>query len=382
MRIGSPKESKAQEFRVGLTPNSVRVLVNDGHEVWIEHQAGLGIGSDDADYLKAGAMIAENAEQLFQNSDLIIKVKEPNSEERRRLQARHTLFTYLHLACDPEQTAELMQSNAICIAYETVTNEEGTLPLLTPMSEIAGRLSVQEAASHLQKHRGGMGILLGGASGVKPAQVVIIGGGVVGSNACRIALGLGANVTILDRSKARLEQLAEQFTERSSNVLKSEVKFLLSTPDILAQCVMAADLVVGAVLIPGSVAAKVIPSSLVKKMKPGAVIADVAIDQGGCCENSRPTTHKDPTFVVDNVIHYCVANIPGAVPKTSSEALNNATLASIRELANKGSKAALLENIHLQNGLNVCRGKLTRPEVAEAQGLEAVSAESVLALLE
>lgn len=382
MRVGSPKESKAQEFRVGLTPDSVRVLVNDGHEVWVEHQAGLGIGSDDADYLKAGAQIADNTEQLFQNSDLIIKIKEPNHEERLLLQARHTLFTYLHLASDPEQTTELMQSNAVCIAYETVTNDEGTLPLLTPMSEIAGRLSVQEAAVHLEKHHGGMGILLSGATGVEPAHLVIIGGGVVGSNACRTALGLGASVSILDRSEARLEQLRQQFKERSSALLKCEINYLLSTPEILEQSVIAADVVIGAILVPGSAAAKVIPSSLVKKMKPGAVIADVAIDQGGCCENSRPTTHKNPTFVVDNVIHYCVANIPGAVPKTASQALNNATLPFVRELANKGSKAALLENTHLRNGLNICRGKLTRPEVGEAQGLEAVSAESVVKLLE
>ena len=382
MRIGSPKESKAQEFRVGLTPASVRILVNDGHEVWIEHNAGLGIGSDDSDYLTAGAQIAADTAQLFQNSDLLIKVKEPNREERALLLPRHTLFTYLHLASDPEQTAELIASQAVCIAYETVTNDAGGLPLLTPMSEIAGRLSVQEAANHLEKHHGGMGILLGGASGVEPANVVIIGGGVVGSNACRIALGLGANVTILDRSETRLEQLKQQFNERSTALLNGKFDCLLSTPEVLEQSVIAADLVVGAVLIPGSAAAKVISSSLVKKMKPGAVIADVAIDQGGCCENSRPTTHDDPTFVVDGVIHYCVANIPGAVPKTAAAALNNATLASIRELASKGTEAALAENPHLRNGLNVYRGKLTRPEVAEAQGFEAVSAETALELPE
>lgn len=380
MRIGSPTESKAQEFRVGLTPASVRVLVEDGHEVWIETQAGLGIGSLDDEYRQAGAQIADNIEQLFQNCDLIIKVKEPNHQERLLLEQRHTLFTYLHLASDPEQTAELMQSNAVCIAYETVTDDQGTLPLLTPMSEIAGRLSVQEAAVHLEKHHGGRGILLGGATGVEPGRVVIIGGGVVGSNACRTALGLGANVTIVDRTETRLEQLKQQFGERAA-LLESELSLLISTAEVLEQAVIAADLVVGAVLVPGAAAAKVIPASLVKKMKPGAVIADVAIDQGGCCENSRPTTHSDPTFVVDGVIHYCVANIPGAVPRTSSEALNNATLPCVRELASKGSKSALLENIHLRNGLNVCRGKLTRPEVAQAQNLEAVSAESALELV-
>ncbi|PCJ17537.1 MAG: alanine dehydrogenase [SAR86 cluster bacterium] len=381
MKIGSPKESKDQEFRIGLTPNSVKLLVADGHEVWIEHNAGLGIGSNDSVYQKAGALIADSAEQLFDSADLIIKVKEPNHQERLLLKPHHTLFTYLHLASDPEQTNELIQSDAVCIAYETVTDDAGTLPLLTPMSEIAGRLSVQEAASHLAKHNGGMGILLGGATGVEPAHVVIIGGGVVGSNACRIALGLGAYVTILDTSKARLDELEQQFKQKPEGEFNSSVNCVLSIPETLELYVTTADLVVGAVLVPGGAAAKVISSELVKKMKPGSVIADVAIDQGGCCENSKPTTHKNPTFVVDDVIHYCVANIPGAVPKTASEALNNATISAIRDIANKGAKVALLEDVHLRNGLNVCKGKLTRPEVAEALGMEAISAEVALEAL-
>ena len=370
MKIGSPRESKEQEFRVGLTPDSVASLIEDGHEVWIEHDAGLGIGCHDQHYESAGAHIAASCERLFAEVELIIKVKEPNREERSRLQAEHTLFTYLHLASDPEQTADLLASGAICIAYETVTDDDDNLPLLTPMSEIAGRLAMQEAASHLEKHHGGMGILLGGATGVEAGHVVIIGGGVVGRNACKIALGLGAKVSILDTSTAQLEQLKTLFEGR--------VNCVLSTTESLQQYVTTADLVVGAVLVPGEAATKVISADLVRKMKPGAVIADVAIDQGGCCENSRPTTHKDPTFIVDGVVHYCVANIPGAVPRTASKALNNATLPYIRELARSGVKSALMQNPHLRHGLNVYQGKLTRPEVADALGLEYHSAESVL----
>lgn len=370
MKIGCPKESKDQEYRVALTPKSVKALVTDGHEVWIEHDAGVGISVSDSDYEAAGAKIASDADALFAAAQLIVKVKEPNHVERLRLKPEHTLFTYLHLASDPEQTRELIDSNAVCIAYETVTDDKGTLPLLTPMSEIAGRLSVQEAAAHLGKHNGGIGVLLSGATGVPGAHVVIVGGGVVGMNACKIALGLGAKVTILDKSEQRLEQLKEQFSDQVNCVISSEAT--------LEQYAIDADLLVGAVLVPGGAAAKLIPSSLVKKMKPGSVIADVAIDQGGCCENSRPTTHKDPTFVVDGVIHYCVANIPGAVPKTASEALNNATLPYIRELAHKGVQAALSENKHLRNGLNVCKGKVTRPEVAKDLGLPYTEAEVAL----
>ncbi len=370
MNIGCPKESKDQEYRVALTPNSVRTLVNDGHDVWIEHDAGLGISCSDADYEAAGAQIASDADALFAAAELIVKVKEPNHVERLRLKPEHTLFTYLHLASDPDQTRELIESNAVCIAYETVTDDKGTLPLLTPMSEIAGRLSVQEAAAHLGKHNGGLGVLLGGATGVAASHVVVIGGGVVGMNACKIALGLGAKVTVLDRSEERLKQLREQFS--------GQVNCVISNEETLAENAIDADLLIGAVLVPGGAAAKLIPASLVKKMKPGSVIADVAIDQGGCCENSRPTTHKDPTFVVDGVIHYCVANIPGAVPKTASEALNNATLPYIRELANKGTQKALTENRHLRNGLNVCKGRLTRPEVAKDLSLPYTDAETAL----
>ncbi len=370
MKIACSKESKDQEFRVALTPKSVKTLIDDGHEVWIETQAGAGISCSDEDYKSVGAKIAKGVGELFARGELIIKVKEPNHAERMLLRPEHTLFTYLHLASDPDQTRELIDSDAVCIAYETVTDENGTLPLLTPMSEIAGRLSVQEAAAHLGKHNGGMGILLGGATGVPGAHVVIIGGGVVGENACKIALGLGAKVTILDRSEKRLQQLTDKYSDRISCVI--------STAASLEQYALDADLLVGAVLVPGGAAAKLISAELVKKMKPGSVIADVAIDQGGCCENSRATTHKDPTFIVDGVIHYCVANIPGAVPKTASEALNNATLPYVRELASKGIHNALAENKHLLNGLNVCKGKLTRPEVAADLDLEFTEAEKAI----
>ena len=370
MRIGCPKESKQQEFRVGLTPRSVATLVEDGHEVWMEHNAGIGIGCDDASYRKAGATIADNIGQLFEAVELVVKVKEPNAEECRLLRPEQTLFTYLHLAASADLTHALMRSQATCIAYETVTSDEGGLPLLMPMSEIAGRVSVQEAAVHLEKHRGGMGVLLSGATGVEPCKVIVIGGGVVGSNAARVAAGLGADVTILDRSEEKLKQLGKQFGK--------SVKTTISTPESIAELVVDAHLVVGAVLLPGGKATTVLPSALVKKMRPGSVIADVAIDQGGCCENSRPTTHQDPVFTVDGVIHYCVANIPGAVPVTASEALNLATLPCIRTLADEGIEAALQEDSHLRNGLNVYRGKLTRPEIGKDLGIEATAAQDLL----
>lgn len=371
MKVGSPRETKTQEYRIGLTPKSVHSLVKDGHEVWIEQDAGFGIGASNEDYLAAGACMAVNAEDLFAKVDLIVKVKEPNRSECRLLRAHHTLFTYLHLASDPEQASELLASDATCIAYETVTDADGHLPLLAPMSEIAGRLAVQEAAAHLGKHHGGMGVLLGGATGVEPAHVVIIGGGVVGSNACRIALGLGAKVTVLDRSLIQLERLQKRFG--------SNINCVESTTETLAAYVKTADMLVGAVLIPGGKAAKLISSAMVKTMKKGAVIADVAIDQGGCCENSRPTTHTEPTFVVDGVIHYCVANIPGTVAKTASSALNIATLPFIRALAGKGIRAALTADPHLRAGLNIYRGKVTSAEVARDLGLPYTAAESVLA---
>lgn len=370
MKVGSPRETKVQEYRIGLTPKSVHALVKDGHEVWIEQDAGLGIGASNDEYLAAGAHIASSAEDLFAKVDLIIKVKEPNHNECQLLGAHHTLFTYLHLASDPAQAADLLASEATCIAYETVTDADGHLPLLAPMSEIAGRLAVQEAAAHLGKHHGGMGVLLGGATGVEPAHVVIIGGGVVGSNACKIALGLGAKVTVLDRSPTQLERLRKRYG--------GEINCVESTPEALATYVKAADLLVGAVLIPGGKAAKLISSAMVKTMKQGAVIADVAIDQGGCCENSRPTTHTEPTFVVDGVIHYCVANIPGAVAKTASSALNIATLPFIRALAGQGIRAALIADPHLRAGLNIYRGKVTSAEVARDLGLPYTAAESLL----
>lgn len=370
MQVGSPKESKEQEYRIGLTPKSVRELIKDGHEVWIEKDAGAGIGASNEDYFAAGAQIAANIGDLFDRVELIVKVKEPNSSERKLLRPHHTLFTYLHLASDPEQTRDLLSSQATCIAYETVTDADGHLPLLTPMSEIAGRLAVQEAAAHLCKHHGGMGVLLGGATGVEPAHVVIVGGGVVGSNACKIALGLGAKVTVLDKSQSQLARLNKKYA--------GAINCVESTPEALATYVKAADLLVGAVLTPGGKAAKLITSAMVKTMKPGAVIVDVAIDQGGCCENSRPTTHTHPTFVVDGVIHYCVANIPGAVAKTASAALNIATLPFTRALAGKGIRQALTANPHLLAGLNICRGQVTSPEVARDLGLPYTDPKSLL----
>lgn len=357
MKIACPKESKTQEHRVGLTPESVQTLVADGHELWIETGAGRGIGKMDDDYRQAGAHIAENLDEVFDRGELIIKVKEPNQLERSKLRPGHTLFTYLHLASDPEQTRDLVSSKAVCIAYETVTDDAQHLPLLTPMSAIAGRLAVQESVIHLEKHHGGLGVLLSGAPGVSAESVLIIGGGVVGSNAARIALGLGGKVTILDRSEKKLQELDEQFA--------GQADCLMSEPDTIAKLIKQAALVVGAVLIPGSRADYVISSEMVKTMRPGAVIADVAIDQGGCCENSRPTTHDQPTFIKDGVIHYCVANIPGAVPLTASHALNSATLPFIRALAGKGIKQTLSDDKHLLNGLNVSKGYLTRREIAE-----------------
>lgn len=373
MIIACPKESKNQEHRVGLTPESVRTLIQDGHEVWIETEAGRGIGCDDENYIAAGANIGADLDALLQVAELVVKVKEPNAEERAKLTAQHTLFTYLHLASDPEQTQDLLTSKAICIAYETVSGQGNALPLLTPMSVIAGRLSVQEAVSHLGKHRNGMGTLLSGAPGVPAEKVTIIGGGVVGSNAARIALGLGGEVTILDRSQSRLDELQSLF--------ENKVTCTLSTVESVANCVRESALLVGAVLIAGRRADYVISSEMVKTMRPGSVIADVAIDQGGCCENSRPTTHADPTFIKDDVIHYCVANIPGAVPVTATQALNHVTLPYVRQLANEGIKSALSSTPELLNGLNICRGRVTHKGVAEAQQLEYTDTQDALELI-
>ncbi len=371
MLIGVPKEIKVKEFRVGLTPTSVRELVAYGHKVIIETNAGIGIGMDDAAYEGAGAEIVKTAKDIFDNAEMVIKVKEPQAGERAMLRKGQILFTYLHLAPDPEQTKDLVASGATCIAYETVTSARGGLPLLAPMSEVAGRLSIQAGAYHLEKAHGGLGVLLGGVPGVDPAKVVVIGGGMVGRHAVHIALGMGADVWCIDRNVDVLRSLWEQFDRPLNTVY--------STRDSIEKHCMEADLVIGGVLIPGASAPKLITKEIVKKMKPGSVIVDVAIDQGGCTENSRATTHDDPVFVVDDVIHYCVANMPGGVPKTSTYALNNVTLPFAIALANKGWKQALRDDEHLRNGLNVHDGKVTYKAVADDLGYDYVDAKDVIA---
>jgi alanine dehydrogenase len=358
MIIGVPKEIKVREYRVGLTPTSVRELAASGHQVLVETGAGEGIGNSDEDYVRSGATVAATPAEIFARSDLIVKVKEPQPAERAMLRPGQVLFTYLHLAPDPDQAHDLMRSGAICIAYETVTSPTGSLPLLAPMSEVAGRMSVQAGAYFLEKAHGGHGVLIGGVPGVDPAKVVIIGGGVVGTHACDVALGLGANVWVLDRNVDVLRRLWTQFG-RSLNTATS-------TRDALDRHLRAADLVICGVLIAGASAPKLITREHVRTMKKGSVIVDVAIDQGGCAETSRPTTHDEPTFLVDGVIHYCVANMPGGVPKTSAHALNNATLPFVMALADKGWKRALAEDRHLLAGLNVWNGKVTHAAVAEA----------------
>ncbi|HEY1393377.1 MAG TPA: alanine dehydrogenase, partial [Methylibium sp.] len=356
MRIGVPKEIKVHEYRVGLTPSSVRELVAHGHQVLVQRGAGIGIGASDEDYLQAGAGLAEDAAGVFGQADMIVKVKEPQPEERRLLREGQVLFTYLHLAPDPEQCKDLIASGAVCIAYETVTQPGGGLPLLAPMSEVAGRMAVQAGAHHLEKAQGGLGVLLGGVPGVAPARIVILGAGVVGSNAAQIAVGTGAQVTVIDRSLDALR--------RMDQLLGARVCTLFSNRDNIEQQVLGADLVIGAVLIPGAAAPRLVTRAMLSQMKPGAVIVDVAIDQGGCFETSRPTTHAEPTYVVDGVVHYCVANMPGAVPRTSTHALNNATLPFALQLADLGWRAALKRNPHLMAGLNVAGGKVTNKEVA------------------
>jgi len=370
MRIGVPKEIKVLENRVGLVPGSVRELVTHGHEVIVEQHAGIGIGMDDDAYAKAGAKIAGTAADVFAAAEMIVKVKEPQAVERRMLRPGQILFTYLHLAPDPDQARELVESGAVCIAYETVTSPTGGLPLLAPMSEVAGRMSIQAGAYYLEKPHGGLGILLGGVPGVDPAKVVILGGGVVGTHAIHIALGMGAEVWVLDRNTEVLRGLWRQFGRPLNTVF--------STQDAIERHIVAADLVVGGVLIPGASAPKLVSAALIKKMKPGSVIVDVAIDQGGCFETSRPTTHADPVYVVDGVTHYCVANMPGGVPRTSTFALNNATLPFVLALAEKGWKRALADDPHLKNGLNVAFGKVTCQPVAEALGYAYVAPESVM----
>ena len=370
MRIGVPKELKNHEYRVGLTPQSVAELTTLGHQVWVESQAGVAIGFSDADYRTAGAQIAGDAAQVFDQAQLIVKVKEPLSTERARLRPEHTLFTYLHLAPDRPQTDELMASGATCIAYETVTDSHGRLPLLAPMSEVAGRMSIQAGANCLEKARGGRGVLLGGVPGVAPGKVVILGGGVVGSHALAMAVGLGADVTVLDKSVDALRRLDNQYASR--------ITTLYSTRAALREQILAADLVIGGVLMPGAAAPKLISAEMVRQMQPGSVLVDVAIDQGGCAETSKATTHDNPTYVVDEVVHYCVANMPGAVARTSTLALNNATLPFVIALAEKGTRRALEEDPHLCNGLNVAKGVITCASVAEAHGLPYQAATSVL----
>jgi alanine dehydrogenase len=360
MKIGIPKEIKESEFRVGLTPASERELTRSGHSVIDEHDVGSGIGFDDASYQRAGASVVAGAAEVFAQAQMIVKVKEPQQSEIAMLRPEQALFTYLHLAADREQTQGLMRSGATCIAYETVTDDRGGLPLLAPMSDIAGRMSAQVGAHHLEKPQGGLGILLGGVAGVAPAKVVILGGGVAGTNAARMAVGLSAQVTIIDRSLARLKALDELFGP--------SCRTLFSTAAAIDSEITDADLVIGAVLIPGASAPKLITRPMLTTMKRASVIVDIAIDQGGCVETSRPTTHSEPTYVVDGVIHYCVANMPGAVPRTATIALNNATLPFVLELANKGWDRALEENPHLKNGLNIRAGRITHPAVEQAFG--------------
>jgi alanine dehydrogenase len=367
MLIGVPKEIKNHEYRVGMVPASVYELIHQGHQVLVETNAGSGIGFSDDDYLATGA--------VFARAEMIVKVKEPLAEERARLKAGQILFTYLHLAPDRAQTEDLINSKAICIAYETVTAEGGGLPLLAPMSEVAGRMSVQAGAQCLEKSKGGSGLLLAGVPGVSPAKVVIIGGGVVGSNAAQIAMGMGAKVMILDRSLAVLRRLDNQFNASQSG---AGLETLYASKDALEQQVLAADLVIGAVLVPGAAAPKLVTAEMIKRMKSGSAVVDVAIDQGGCFATSHATTHADPSYLVDDVVHYCVANMPGAVPRTSTFALNNATLPYIVNIANKGYKAALLEDKHLLNGLNVYKGQVTCRSVAESLELDYVDAREAL----
>ncbi len=370
MRVGVPKEIKVHEYRVGLVPSSVRELVHHGHEVLIETGAGLGAGLPDQAYRLAGAHILPGPEDVYAQAELIVKVKEPQPQERKLLRPGQVLFAYLHLAPDPQQARDLQTSGATCIAYETVTAPDGSLPLLTPMSEVAGRMAPHVGATCLEKVRGGRGILLGGVPGVPPADVLILGAGVVGSNAALIAIGMGANVTLVDRSMAALRRAADHFG--------SSVGTVFSTRNAIERLAMKADLVIGGVLVAGGAAPKIFTAEMVRTMKPGAAVVDVSIDQGGCFETSRPTTHADPTYIVDDVVHYCVTNMPGAVARTSTFALNNATLPFVLALANQGWSKAMASDRHLRNGLNVFEGKITHPAVAEALQLPFTPPETIL----
>ena len=360
MLIGVPKEIKVHEYRVGLAPEGVRVLSARGHRVVVEKGAGAGIAADDSDYRSAGATIAETPEAVFREAELIVKAKEPLARERALLRPGQALFTYLHLAPDAEQTRDLVASGAIAIAYETVTSPRGGLPLLAPMSEVAGRMAIQVAAHHLERPHGGRGVLVSGASGVPPARILVLGSGVVGSNAARIGIGMGAEVVVLGKSADSLWRLSSELGPR--------LRTAVSSAETIEAELRGADAVIGAALVPGALAPKLVTRAMLSAMKPGAVMVDVAIDQGGCFETSHPTTHADPVYEVDGILHYCVANMPGAVPRTSTYALNHATLPFVTELADRGIAQALRENEHLRNGLNVWRGVVTRREVAEARG--------------
>ncbi len=370
MLIGLPKEIKNHEYRVGLTPASVHELITHDHQVLVQSGAGAPIGLSDEQYVAAGAKLAVSAKDVFAQADMIVKVKEPQPVECAMLRPGQILYTYLHLAPDPEQTKLLIKSGAVCIAYETITGPGGGLPLLAPMSEVAGRMAVQAGAAHLEKSKGGMGVLLGGVPGVPASHVVVLGAGVVGTHALQMAVGLGARVTVLDKNMDRLRQLDLVFGNRINTVY--------STGHSVEGAVLDAELVVGGVLIPGAAAPKLVTRAMISKMKKGAVVVDVAIDQGGCFETSHATTHDDPTFMVDGVVHYCVANMPGAVARTSTFALNNATIAHAVALADKGWKQALKDNVHLKNGLNVANGQVTYEAVAQTLGYNYVSADSLL----
>src|SRR6201991_1507844 len=372
MLIGVPKEIKNHEYRVGLVPSSVRELIHHGHKVVVETKAGGGIGFSDADYKAAGATIAKNAKEVFAKADMIVKVKEPQAKECKMLRKGQLLFTYLHLAPDPEQTKALLKSGATAVAYETVTSPRGGLPLLAPMSEVAGRMSVQVGAHYLEKEPGGAGILLGGVPGVRAANVTVIGGGVSGTHAIRMAMGMEAQVTVIDRSLDRLRELDETFG--------SKLNTIYSTVHAIEEYVHESDLVIGAVLVPGAAAPKLVTRKMIKSMQPGSVVVDIAIDQGGCFETSHATTHADPVYVVDDVTHYCVANMPGGVARTSTFALNNATLPFTIALAEQGPEKAMATNPHLRGGLNVYKGTLTYRAVAEAQKRPFKRAEEVLGL--
>jgi alanine dehydrogenase len=372
MLVGVPKEIKDHEYRVGLVPSTVRELTAKRHQVIVQQGAGIGAGLGDEDYRSAGAEIAADAREIFSRAEMIVKVKEPLAPERKLLKRGQILFTYLHLAPDPEQTRDLLGSGCIAIAYETVTSPTGSLPLLTPMSEVAGRMAPHVGAHYLEREHGGRGVLLGGVAGVPAADVVVLGGGHAGSNAALIAMGMGASVTVVDRNPDVLRRLAAQFG--------TGVRTVFSTADAIETLCRRADLLIATVLVPGATAPKLVSAATVRRMKPGSVIVDVSIDQGGCIETSRPTTHSDPVYVVDDVVHYCVANMPGAVPRTSTFALNNMTLPFILAIADKGYQRALAEDPHLRAGLNIHEGRVTHKAVADALGLPHMPAEQALGL--